>query len=104
MMLHSATPIRPSLLISVLNSAYQFLTIESLNCQQNLPQYSSDNLVCPPDLCGGLFLVAAIDNIDRNLSSSTAAASFHGTAISIVQFPTVDNAGVDRSLHMGRWP
>ena len=31
--------------------------------------------------------MAAIDNIDHNPSSSTAQASFHGTSISIFQYP-----------------
>jgi len=50
--------------------------------------YKAQNLVCPPTLKDRLFTVAAADNIDHNLSSSTAHNSFHGTAISIMQFPT----------------
>ena len=34
-----------------------------------------------------LFTLAAIDNIDHNPSSSTAQNSFHGTSISIFQYP-----------------
>jgi hypothetical protein len=30
--------------------------------------------------------VAAVDHIDHNLSSGNAVSSFHGTAISILQF------------------
>jgi len=45
------------------------------------------------------FSIAAVDNIDHNVSSNTAVSSFHGTAMSVIQFPTVDNAGVHRSLH-----
>ena len=41
--------------------------------------YRQNDIVCPPCLKKGLFTVAAADNIDHNLSSSTAAASFHGT-------------------------
>lgn len=33
------------------------------------------------------------DNIDHNPSSTTAHSSFHGTGISIFQFPTVENPG-----------
>ena len=61
--------------------------------------YRSQDLVCPPALRGGLFSVAAVDNIDHNVSSNTAVSSFHGTAMSVIQFPTVDNAGVHQSLH-----
>jgi len=55
-------------------------------------QYRADNVVCPASLHPGLFTVAAADNIDHNLSSSTAQSSFHGTAISVMQFPNVRNA------------
>jgi hypothetical protein len=41
--------------------------------------------VCPPPLRGGLFTTAAVDNIDHNPGSTTAADSFHGTGISLVQ-------------------
>ena len=60
-------------------------------------RYRADALVCPPILRTGLFTVAAADNIDHNLSSTTAQSSFHGTAISLMQFPTTDFRGVDRS-------
>ena len=50
----------------------------------------------PPVLRKGLFTVAAGDNIDHNLSSSTAKSSFHGTAISLMQFPTDDHPGIER--------
>ena len=53
-------------------------------------QYRADNVVCPVNLHPGLFTVAAADNIDHNLSSSTAQASFHGTAVSVMQFPNSD--------------
>ncbi len=35
----------------------------------------------------GLFTVGALDNIDHNQSSTTAVSSFHGTGISLFQFP-----------------
>ena len=35
-------------------------------------QYRTENLVCPPVLQPGLFTVGAVDNIDHNLSSTTA--------------------------------
>ena len=40
-----------------------------------------------------MFSVAALDNIDHNPSSTTASSSFHGTSISIFQFPTQDKLG-----------
>ena len=52
--------------------------------------------MCLSQLRKGLFLVGALDNIDRNPSSTTAHSSFHDTGISIIQFTTVDNQGICR--------
>jgi len=41
----------------------------------------------------GLFTVGALDNIDYNPSSTTAQGSFHGTGISLFQFPSSSVAG-----------
>ena len=51
-------------------------------------QYHIDQVVCPPQLSKGVFTCGAVDNIDHNPSARTAHDSFHGTAISITQFPT----------------
>ena len=58
--------------------------------------YMSDNVVCPPNLREGLFCTAAVDNIDHNPSSTTSTDSFHGTGISLFQYPTIDEQGHDR--------
>ena len=47
--------------------------------------YGNMGFVCPPSLRKGLFTTAAIDNIDCNPTSSTAADSFHGTSITVIQ-------------------
>ncbi len=60
-------------------------------------QYHSEDVVCPPKMRYGLFTCSAIDNIDHNPSSRTAQDSFHGTAISLMQFPTPETPGVDRA-------
>jgi hypothetical protein len=60
--------------------------------------FNAEQTVCPPGLRSGLFTVAAGDNIDHNLSSTTAQSSFHGTAVSLMQFPAVDNLGTDRGI------
>ena len=44
----------------------------------------------------GTFTIGALDNIDRNPSSMTAASSFHGTGISMSQLPTINNPGKER--------
>ena len=47
----------------------------------------------PAELRRGLFTIGALDNIDRNPSSTTAQGSFHATGISSFQFPTSTNVG-----------
>ena len=53
--------------------------------------FKSVGVVCPLTLHKGLFTVATIDNIDHNPSSTTVQGSFHGTGISLFQFPTEDS-------------
>ena len=47
-----------------------------------------------------MFTTAAVDNIDHNPSSTTSSDSFHGTAISLVQHPTVEETGIDRCTNV----
>ena len=42
------------------------------------------------------FTIGALDNIDHNPTSTTAASSLHGTGISMFQLPTVNNPGEER--------
>ena len=53
--------------------------------------FKSVGVVCPLSLQRSLFTVGAIDNIDHNPSSTTAQGSFHGTGISLFQFPKQDS-------------
>ena len=53
-------------------------------------KHRAENVVCPPVLEQDLFTLAAADNTDHNLSSGNAMSSFHGTDISIMQFPGND--------------
>ena len=59
-------------------------------------KFKDDDIVCPSHLRKNLFTVGALDNIDHNLSFTTAQGSFHGTGISVFQFPTIDNMGTCR--------
>ena len=47
----------------------------------------------PIQLRHGLFTMGALDNIDHNPSSTTAKDSFHGTGISLFQFPSESSMG-----------
>lgn len=61
------------------------LSIQEKITKKLCQNFKDENLVCPPRLKHGLFTTAAIDNLDHNLSSTTAPTSFHGTGISIFQ-------------------
>ena len=56
-------------------------------------QYHANQVVCPPQLSTEVFTCGAVDNIDHNPSSTTACDSFHGTAITLTQFPTTELPG-----------
>lgn len=60
--------------------------------------YEVEKAVCPPQLKGGLFTTAAVDNIDHNPSSTSAHDSFHGTGISLFQHPHDTFTGVQQNV------
>jgi hypothetical protein len=59
-------------------------------------RFSEEGCVSPACLRKGLFSMAALNNIDHNPSSTTSVSSFHGTGISIFQFPTESVPGETR--------
>lgn len=65
-------------------------------------RFEQENVVCPPKLLGNVFTTGAVDKIDHNPSSTTSHDSFHGTAISLMQHPTEDSAGVDRGIVLNK--
>jgi len=65
----------------------RFLRLSSDLANAVCQYYIEKEVVCPPELKGGLFTTAAVDNIDYNPSSTTASGSFHGTGISLFQHP-----------------
>lgn len=56
-------------------------------------RFREDGCVAPACLRKNIFTVAALDNLDHNPSSTTSVSSFHGTGISIFQFPKENKAG-----------
>ena len=56
-------------------------------------RFRDENVVCTTQLKTGIMSVGALDIIDHNTSATTAQGSFHGTSISIFQFPSADNPG-----------
>ena len=61
------------------------LEIESSMFVSVSERFMEDGVVCPVQLRKQIFTVAALDNIDHNLLSTSAAASFHDTGISLFQ-------------------
>ncbi len=55
--------------------------------------FRDKGVVVPAQLRCGVFTAGALDNLDHNPSSTTAKDSFHGTGISLFQFPTSSNLG-----------
>lgn len=60
--------------------------------------YERDHVVCPPSLKNDVFTSGAVDNIDHNPTARTAQDSFHGTAITLMQFPTTECPGNNRDI------
>ena len=56
-------------------------------------RYEEDGVVCPPVLRKRFFTTAAMNNIDHNPTATTATTPFHGTSISLFQYPSSDNKG-----------
>ncbi|KAK3734698.1 hypothetical protein QZH41_002108 [Actinostola sp. cb2023] len=63
-------------------------------------RFDQEGVVCPPGLRGTLFTTGALDNIDHNPSATTAKDSFHGTAISLAQHPTINSHGFHRGTNV----
>ena len=59
-----------------------------IEIENNITKDQQPEIVCPPSLYSGLFTCVAIDNIGHNSSSATSKSSFHGTSISLFQYPT----------------
>ena len=55
--------------------------------------FHEDGVVSPVCLHRSLITVGALDNLDHNPSSTTLQSSFHGTGISMFQFPSQNKSG-----------
>ena len=56
----------------------------------------SDGKVLPSNVRLGIFSVVIDDNLDENSQSPTSKHNFHGSSISIIQFPTAEKTGTCR--------
>ena len=55
-----------------------------------IAHYEKTGPVVPLQAKHGLFTTLGFDNIDHNLRATTSRSSFHGTCISLLQFPTTE--------------
>ena len=88
-----------------INISYdRVLQLESLPTRNLCEQFKKGNIVCPSQLRKGTVTVRAIDNLDLNLPSTSAQGSFHGTAIRIIQHPTIEKPGEIRRIQLSTNP
>ena len=97
--LHSET--RSKKLVNMLHKykltvSYEKVLSMEVCFAQAIAQQTRKNadIVCPTNLRRQIFTVAALDNLDHNPTSRTASSSFHGTGISLFQFPTSEKPGL----------
>ena len=59
-----------------------------------ISQYNRDGAFLPRTLRKGILTIIAKDSINQNSRSTTATRHYHGTSLSIFQFPTEENPGI----------
>ena len=59
-----------------------------------IPQYNRDGAFLTRTLKKGILSIIAKDNIDENSKSTTATKHYHGTSLSIYQFPTEETPAI----------
>ena len=67
----------------------RLLEIRTNIASQICKEYKAKGFVCPSFMVKNLFTTGAIDNIDHNLSSTSAKSSIHWSGISIFQHPDI---------------
>ena len=92
--MHSKKLIEELQYLGISISYNRVMQIENDTAHSVCSQYQANDVVCPSQLWQGLFVVGAVD-IDHDPSSTTSRSSFHGMGISITQFPTANNLGVE---------
>ena len=66
------------------------------NIYEHLPEsYYNRNCFFPKILKQDIFTIMMKDNIDMNARSTFIKSHYHGTSLSIVQFPTNENPGIN---------
>ena len=86
--------------IGLCKSYDRLLSISTDIANSVCSRFEEDGVVCPPNRRNHVFTTAAVDNMDHNPSSTTSSDSFHGSAISLIQHPTVEEPGIDRCTNV----
>ena len=60
-------------------------------------EQEQEGAVIPGSLRTGLFTIGAKDNIDKNARCTVSKSHYHGTSLSLFQFPSTLNNGVERN-------
>ena len=63
-----------------------------------IENYELTGVFSPNPLRKSIFTVVAKDDIDFNATSSTPVKHFHGTSMTVMQFPSAQNFGNDNSM------
>ena len=58
--------------------------------------FEHEEAVIPGNLCIGLFIIGAKDNIDKNSRCKISKLHYHETNLSLFQFPSTVNLGEER--------
>ena len=90
----SASVIDKLFSLGICVSYLRVLEITKCIFQTLLQQFEHQHVFLPGASYQGIFTVIAKDNIDLNASSTTASNHYHGTSMSILQFPTNEVTGV----------
>jgi len=73
-------------------SYHRLRTISTDIANSLISHFEDSGCVVPPKALFGVFSIMGFDNIDHNPRSTTSHTSFHGSCVSLMQFPTTDNS------------
>ena len=79
-----------------INISLDVLEVENQLKKAVCQRFKDEGSVRPAPLHDGLYTVGALDYNDYNPSSTTTKGAFHRTIISVFQFPTATNPGIQR--------
>ena len=64
--------------------------------EASIEMFENDDAVLPGNMRQGIFTVGAKDNVDKDRSCIVTKSHYHGTSLSLFQFPSAANNGIER--------